>query len=116
METGELLSKATGDSVEMCPKVSGKNQKVSTPDYILNGSVKWDKKRPEGKGKDAIRDMVKNCEEQANKFIVDLSLWKGNEANGIEQAEKLFTWSNTKFIEKVTVIKDNKIVKAMSRK
>ena len=116
IKTGELLSKATAARIELCPRVAGKNTNINTPDYIQNGQTKWDKKRPEGKGKDAIRDIVKKHREQADNFIIDLSKWAGDKEDALRQAEKLFVWKNTEFIRRIIVIDGDTILKVMSRK
>lgn len=114
-ETGGLLSRATGKKVYMIPRVTGRHKNVSTPDFITEDGEKWDKKRPEGRGKDAIRDMVKECEEQAHCFIIDISKWKGDRQNAIDQARNLLGWPNTRFVEKVTIIDDKTLIEALER-
>ena len=66
-ETGGLLSQALGETVEMCPTVTGDNLYVSTPDYLVKATnERWDRKGLSGSGKDAVRDNIKKKREQAD--------------------------------------------------
>ena len=115
-KTAELLSKVTGENVKLCPRVSGNNKKVSTPDYLVGDqNVKWDRKGLHGAGKDALRDTIKKKERQADRFVIDITEWKGNEKNIIEQAEKVFEHKNTSFVKELILIKNGKIVRKYKR-
>lgn len=111
----KLLSRATGEKVVLCPRICGQNEGVSTPDYIVGNNIKWDRKGLSGKGKDALRDVIKKKARQADNFLIDISKWQGEESNILDQAKRVFTSSNTNFVSKLMVVKDGEIIKALER-
>lgn len=115
--TASLLSRATGETVTLCPRITGRYKGVSTPDYLVGKSnEKWDRKALNGSGKDALRDVLKKEKKQASNFIIDISKWKGTDSNILDQAEMIFKRKNTEFVETIAITKGDEIIKVISRK
>ena len=115
--TAKVLSRAIGEEVVLCPRITGKYNNVSSPDYLVgNDRERWDQKGLNGSGKDALRDIIKRKKEQANNFIVDISKWCGTDENVLEQAEKIFVFNNTRFVNKLVIIRGEDIIKVLKRK
>ena len=114
---GELLSSATGKRLYMCPRVTGKYGKISTPDYLLGDNAeKWDLKSLSGSSSDAVRNAITKKKGQADNFVIDVSQYKG-EINSIPgQAENVFYAPNTKFVNGLLIAKDGKVERLLKRK
>ena len=116
-ETGGLLSQALGETVEMCPTVTGDNLYVSTPDYLVKATnERWDRKGLSGSGKDAVRDNIKKKREQADNFIIDVTHWKGTMEDIDRQARRVFGAGNTKFVKTLAITKDGEIIMVLARR
>ncbi len=116
-ETGQLLSRATGEKVQMCPVVRGKIRGVSTPDFLVGeNKERWDRKGLLGAGKDAIRDNIKSKKAQADHFVIDVTNWKGDMSDIFTQAEMVFKANNTEFVKALVITSNGKVVKVMERK
>lgn len=67
-------------------------------------------------GKDAVRDAIKRCKEQASNFVIDITESKHNPEQLNRQIENIFKAYNTKFVESLIIIKDDKIIRVLKRK
>lgn len=115
LEVAELLKEQLGGEIKLIPEVKGKYSNIKTPDYLYRGD-RWDLKELASKSKEGIRNAIHKKKAQADNFIIDIS---NNELpiNDIyAQAEKIFTFDNTKFVHKVMIIKGNEILKIYERK
>lgn len=114
---GELLSKATGEKLYMCPRVTGKYGKVSTPDYLVGDSAeRWDLKSLSGSSKDAVRNAITKKRGQANNFVVDVTQYKGDITSIPMQADNVFSAPNTKFVDGLLITNKGNIEKILKRK
>lgn len=117
----ELLSRATGEVVQMCPRVTGNYSKIKSPDYIVGDEeVRWDHKTLHGNGKNALRRRIlgkdNRGKEQAENYLFNIDDWKGERDNVIEQAKKIFLWPNTKFVNSLVLVEQGGIIMALVRK
>lgn len=114
IEIAELISTKYGKNVQFVPRVCGIYKDVQTPDYFIEGE-KWDLKELTKSGKDALRDSIKRKEEQANNFIIDISNYSRGIESAIDQAHFVFEAYNTKFVEKLIIIKDKEVLEILER-
>lgn len=116
----DILSKAADKPLRMCPRVI-KPERVKSPDYLLGANrERWDHKGLHGNGGNALRKRILGKDgrgkEQAENYFVNISDWKGTQENIIEQAEKIFTWPNTQFVQQIALTDGKDILLMLSRK
>lgn len=113
-EIANILGKMYGGQVNIIPRVN-EPANIKTPDYMIKNE-RFDLKQITGGGKWTIEGNLKGKKEQANNFVIDIT----NAKLDIEEAErqiqviynsKHFTW-----IDKIFLIKDDKIIKVHKRK
>ena len=118
-----LLSRALGEDVKMCPRVTGTIKYVHTPDYLVGANnARWDQKGLNGSGGNALRSRITGKKgkgrKQAENYYVNIKNWKGkdeDEQNIYWQAKKIFEWDNTDFVQQLILYKDNEIIMALKR-
>lgn len=115
LQVAELLRSTFGGDIKLVPEINGKYLEVQTPDYIYNGE-RYDLKELTGKSKDAIRNAIHKKGKQAENFIIDVTnnMLSMEEIN--RQAEAVFTSFNTKFVNKLIIVKGDKILRILQRK
>ena len=113
-EVAELLAKYR-KKVGMCPVVVGDLQGIKTPDFIIDGAERWDLKEIFGGSKDAFRNAVHKKREQANNFIIDVTHAQLSDEQVSDQAEKIFEWYNTEFVDRLVITKNNRIFRVLKR-
>lgn len=116
-----ILSRATGQTVKMCPRVTGENMHVCTPDYLLgNNEARWDHKTLNGSGSNALRKRIVGSKghgrNQAENYLVNIDNWKGSQSDIMTQVEKMFVWSNTEFVNELIIVRDGVPIRALVRK
>lgn len=112
----KLLSEIVGEKVVLMPRINGKYKYIQTPDMMIESNKeRWDYKGLNGGSDDAIRNNIKDKKEQANNFIIDISKYKAEQESAIKQAEKVFSASNTRFVNKIMIIKNHKVIKVYER-
>ena len=110
----ELLLNEFGGTVQMVPRIVYPQGK-STPDYIYDGE-RYDLKEPTGESKNVLYNMVAKKKTQACNFIFDITNCPLSEANVITQIEGLYKSKHTRFIDKVILIKNQKVIGVYKRK
>lgn len=90
-------------------------QGKSTPDYIYDGE-RYDLKEPTGESKNVLYNMVAKKKTQACNFIFDITNCPLSEADVITQMEGLYKSKHTRFIDKVILIKNQKVIGVYKRK
>lgn len=111
----KLIHDIFGGDIFLIPEVNGKYNGVKTPDYIWN-KERWDAKELKSTKEEAIRNLIHKKREQAENFIIDISENTLSDETIIEQAEKIFTYENTNFVDKLMIIRDNNIIRILKRK
>lgn len=111
-EVAELLESNFGGEMELmfeCPGVT------KTPDYIYKGD-RFDLKELNGASDKAIYNAIHKKKEQANNFIIDISKID-KELNDIEpQVEYIYSTKGTKFVDKLVIIKNDKVLGVFKRR
>ena len=102
-------------NVAMITMVCGKYSGVKPPDYIINGQ-RWDLKEINGSSKDAIRNAIHKKSGQADNFIIDISNCPIVEDDIKKQIENVFTSDNTRFVNRIMLIKELDVIKMYERK
>lgn len=111
---GEFIGKSLGVEVDMLPRVLYP-QNISTADYLIQNE-RFDLKEPTGSGKNVIYGMVSKKNRQADNFIIDVTNCPLSLAEIKKQIEDVYRSSHTKFINKIILIKDYKILGIYKRK
>lgn len=110
----ELLLKEFGGTVQMVPRIVYPQGK-STPDYIYDGE-RYDLKEPVGESKYVLYNMVAKKKTQACNFIFDITNCPLSEMEVITQIEGLYRSMHTRFIDKIILIKNQKVIGVYERK
>jgi hypothetical protein len=104
----ELLERTLGGELFMVPRVNTP-QGVRTPDYLFRGEAYDLKTLKPDAGPNTIFNRVKKASGQANRFIIDVTRSGLDDATIAEQIEKLFTRSDTAWLEELFVIRGDAI-------
>jgi len=113
-EVAKLLSQLYRQPVYLIPVVLNP-QGIKTPDYIIN-KEKFDLKEILGNGKNTLDTAISKKKMQSNNFIFDITNSKMKENTAIEQIKKIYNSKNRLWVDKIILIKDNKILKIFKRK
>lgn len=113
-QVAELIEKELGGEIYMVPRVA-EPAGISTADYLIRGE-KFDLKEPKGSSKNVLYNMVNKKKKQSSNFIFDLSECPLSVDDLCKQAEKLFQSDHTSFIDKVILVKNNRILKILERR
>ena len=109
-----LLSKASGKKIYMLPKIN-KPDGISTADYLIDGEF-YDLKRIYGSGTRTLKDAVKDKKKQSKRFILKITEKSKLSADEItRQAEGIFRFSETNFVDEIVIIKDDELMKVLKR-
>lgn len=90
-------------------------QGMQTPDYLINGEW-FDLKSPTGSGKNVLYNMVNRKNKQSPNFIFDITECPLSEEELEKQIIGLYNSRHTRFIEKIILMKNGKILKIYDRK
>lgn len=114
-EIAELLEREVGGEIYMVPKVEFP-QRVRTPDYLFNGSY-YDLKtlKTVPPGKNPIFNPAKKCSGQTRKIIYDVTIPNLDPEVILSQVEKVFTDTETQFVDEIVIIRDRTIEKVYKR-
>ncbi|MBR2594077.1 MAG: minor capsid protein [Firmicutes bacterium] len=113
-EIADVLAEKYNKNVEFVPRITNP-QHLKTSDYLIDGS-RVDLKTIHGEGKDVIRDAIKKKKSQSRRFILDVSDSTLSEMEVERQTENVFYAPNTKFVEKLIIIRDKKVIKVYTKK
>lgn len=113
-EVAKLISKVYGKQVNLIPVVLTPKG-IKTPDYIIEKD-KFDLKEILGNGKNTLDTAIKKQEKQANNFIFDISKTEMVESEAIMQIENIYNSEHRKWVNKIILIKENKVIKIFKRK
>lgn len=111
---GEFIGKTLGVEVDMLPRVLYP-QNISTADYLIQNE-KFDLKEPTGSGKNVIYGMVSKKNRQADNFIIDITNCPLSLTEIKKQIGDVYKSSHTKFINRIILIKDYKMLGIYKRK
>ncbi|MCJ0572165.1 capsid protein [Enterococcus cecorum] len=71
-DVAEWLAKKFGGHIELVPRVNYPKG-ISTPDYLINNTIKFDLKEITGSGKNVIDNNLKKSKKQSSNFIFDVT-------------------------------------------
>lgn len=109
----ELLKEELGGKISLVPRILNP-QGISTPDYIFRGEA-FDLKELSGSSKNLVYNAIAKKKRQASNFILDISKSPLDENEIVRQIEDIYWSRHTVFVEKIIVIKDEKIRKIYKR-
>ncbi len=113
-EVADLMGQTYGGQVKLVPVVLNP-EGIKTPDYIINGE-KFDLKEIFGNGKNTLDTAISKKKKQSNNFIFDITNTEMLEIDAIKQIQRIYKSNNRTWVEKVVLIKNNKILKIYIRK
>ena len=114
-EVAELLESKLGGDLRMMPKVRGRIHGVHTPDYLFRGK-RFDLKTPEKNKPKIIFGAIHHKREQADNFVIDISLNGMTYEEAIRQIEYVFNHKYTGFVDTIIIIREKDILGIFRRK
>lgn len=111
-KVAEILSQKYGKTVELVPQIVYP-QGIQTPDYLIDGE-RFDLKSPTGSGKNLIYGLIAKKRKQAGNFVIDISGCPLDEEEIGRQIENLYMSPRLGFLEKVVLMKHEKILKCIA--
>lgn len=112
-EVATILSEKHGKAVEFVPQVMYP-PKIQTPDYLIDGD-RFDLKSPIGRGKNLLYGMLAKKKNQSPNFIFDITDCPLPEDDIERQINELYASWHTRFVEKIVIVKNGKILKVYDR-
>lgn len=109
-----LMGESLGGKVELVPVVLNPKG-IKTPDYIINGE-KFDLKEIFGNGKNTLDTAISKKKKQSNNFIFDITNTEMSKEEAIKQIQRIYESNNRIWVNKLILIKDNKVLKIYKRK
>lgn len=112
-EVAAIISEKYGKNVQFVPQVMYP-QSIQTPDYLIDGE-RFDLKSPTGSSKNLLYGMLAKKKKQSPNFIFDITDCPLSEEEIVSQINGLYASQHTKFVEKIVVVKKEKILKVYDR-
>lgn len=111
----ELLAEKFGKEVLFVPRVNFP-QGIKTPDFQIDGEY-YDLKTLQANASDTtIYQRVKKGKGQSNNFLIDISKSRLSDETVDNQIKAVYTSKHTSFVNKLLIIKDSKIIRAVRKK
>lgn len=108
------LKETFGGEIYMLPRINIP-EGIQTVDYLFRGE-KWDLKEIKSTGKNVLDNRVNGLKKQANNFIFDISNTTISIKEIKNQIDKLYESPNRKWINKIMLIKNQKLICIYIRK
>ena len=108
------LKETFGGEIYMLPRINIP-EGIQTADYLFRGE-KWDLKEIKSTGKNVLDNRVNGLKKQANNFIFDISNASISIKEIKNQINKLYESPNRKWINKIMLIKNQKLICIYIRK
>ncbi len=112
-EVAKMLGSLYGGKIRIIPRVN-EPEGIKTPDYIIENE-KFDLKEIKGKGKNTLDNTICKKEKQANNFIFDISETELKYNEIINQISNIYKSEHRKWVDKIILIKYDKIIKIFKR-
>lgn len=113
-EVAAALSEYYGKNVGFVPQIMFP-QGIQTPDYLI-GAERFDLKSPTGSGKTSLYDLVAKKKKQSPNFIFNITNCPLSEEEIERQIAEIYSSSRTKFVEKIVVMKNGKVLNVYAKK
>lgn len=114
IDVADMLGDVYKTKVKLVPVVLNP-QGVKTPDYILN-EEKFDLKEIFGSNKNTLYNAITRKKAQSDNFIFDITQTVMSKEEAMEQIEGIYKSKHKGWVNKIILIKDNKILKEYKRK
>ena len=108
------LKETFGGEIYMLPRINIP-EGIQTADYLFRGE-KWDLKEIKSTGKNVLDNRVNGLKKQSNNFIFDISNTPISIREIKNQIDKLYESPNRKWINKIMLIKNQKLICIYIRK
>lgn len=108
------LKETFGGEIYMLPRINIP-ESIQTADYLFRGE-KWDLKEIKSTGKNVLDNRVNGLKKQSNNFIFDISNTSISIKEIKNQINKLYESPNRKWINKIMLIKNQKLICIYIRK
>ena len=108
-----ILSEEYGKTVELVPQVMYP-QGIQTPDYLIDGN-RYDLKSLKSAGKNVVYNMVSKKKTQSSNFILDITNCPLTKSEIDNQIKSVYSSMHTRFIEKIVLLKNGKILEVYDR-
>lgn len=113
-EVASILGYIYGGKINLAPVVLNPKG-IRTPDYIIE-KERFDLKEIFGNTKNTLDHAIKKKIKQSNNFIFDISKSEMGINGAIQQIEKIYSNPYRSWIDKIILIKENKILKVYKHK
>lgn len=114
IDVADMLGDVYKTKVKLVPVVLNPPG-VKTPDYILN-EEKFDLKEIFGSNKNTLYNAITRKKAQSDNFIFDITQTVMSKEEAMEQIEGIYKSKHKGWVNKIILIKDNKILKEYKRK
>ena len=118
-ETARWLQKTFGGRIYINPQINYPKG-IKTADYLWQDEL-WDRKGMKGATSRtrAVHNAIKQCKEQSNNFVIDISGCALSDKTIIKQIKKIFITNNKFYLDwvnKIIVVRDNNLVRIIIKK
>lgn len=114
IEIAELLATKYGKQVYLLPRINIP-ENIQTPDYLIDGK-KFDLKSPRGSGKNTLFNLLRKKSKQSSNFIINFNNCKLTTEQIYIQLNKIYTNSQTTFVNTLILIDKKCKITAIKRK
>ena len=113
LEIAKYLVSTLEGTIYLLPRINFPKN-IKTADYLWNNEF-WDLKEINGKGKNILDNRIKNYQNQSNNFIFVIKNNKFSIKNIILQINKIYNSPHRLWVNKIIIIKNNKLLMIIKR-
>ncbi len=113
-EVANMLGKLYGGKIKIIPRVNNPAG-IKTPDYMIRNR-KYDLKQITGSGKYVIEGNIRGKQKQADNFIIDITNSNLSKEDSIKQIQSIYKSKRYEWVDRMTLIKNDKFIKIYKRK
>lgn len=113
-EVAVWLENTFGGKIFMLPRIN-KPWNVKTPDYLFRNEY-WDLKEISASGKRAIDNRINGTKKQTKNYILDVTNSILSDEEIIYQIKRLYDSNDRKWVEKIILIRNYKLIIICKRK
>lgn len=114
LEIAKWLVKTFGGKIYMIPRIN-KPEGIKTPDYLWNNEY-WDLKEIKSNGTRAVDNRINGTKNQTSNYILDFSKNVLTNKEIIKKVANIYNSPERNWVNKIIIIKDNKLLKVLKRK
>ena len=113
VEMAKLLISTFGGIIYLLPRVNYP-ENIRTADYLWNNEF-WDLKEVKGNSKRVLDNILKNTKFQCLNFILDINVENITLSEIIFQLKLIYNSNHRKWINKIIIIKNGKLLMVIKR-